>query len=105
MESSMIWLDHNQIQAFYESVKNPNIDELNRRDEFIRHISEETPYSMDGTDIVANIPDIDFHALINENDNVYTQVRDICMTIFVNQDGKNITGCSYTIESVMNVAA
>lgn len=55
-----ILLNHNQVEAFYESVRNPDIEELSRRDRFFEEIEREAPLHIEGANIVSTIPDIGF---------------------------------------------
>lgn len=63
-----ILLNHNQIEAFYESVRNPDIEELSRRDRFFEEIEREAPLHIEGANIVSTIPDIDINALMSETE-------------------------------------
>lgn len=84
-----ILLDHDRIQSFYASTNTPNIDEIRRRDEFLRQISETTPYHMDGTDIVAEIPNISW-------ENSYESVS-ISTTCVLNVDRMKTYLCLATV--------
>ena len=101
----MVWLDHNYIQDFYDSVNRPNIDELNQRDLFLQQIMQEVPYRMEGTDIVASIPDIDISALTEQPIDVYKQTYNMSMMFLEEQDVKKNVDSSFFFELTMNIAA
>ena len=87
-----ILLNHNQIEAFYESVRNPDIEELSRRDRFFEEIEREAPLHIEGANIVSTIPDIDINALMSETE-AYAPVRNIpnrCIGFCLTHQGINI---------------
>lgn len=51
-----ILLNHNQIEAFYESVRNPDIEELSRRDRFLRKLKERPHFTSKGRTLYPPYP-------------------------------------------------
>ena len=68
MDTVRILLDHNHIEEFYEMVKNPDEDQLMRRDRFLQELAQNRAYTMDGNDLVASIPDVDIDALLSKHE-------------------------------------
>lgn len=99
-----ILLDHNQIEAFYESVRNPDVEELCRRDRFFEEIERESPLHIEGTDIVSTIPDIDIGALMSETE-AYAPVRNIPMMFSFSETAGKAHGAVYSVELAKNIAA
>lgn len=99
-----ILLDHNQIEAFYESVRSPDIEELCRRDRFFEEIEREAPLHIEGTDIVSTIPNIDITILISETE-AYAPVRNIPMAFSFSETAGRGHGALYSVELMKNIAA
>ena len=99
-----ILLNHNQIQEFYESVRNPDIEELSRRDRFFEEIEREAPLHIEGANIVSTIPDIDINALMSETE-AYAPVRNIPMVFSFSEVAGQVFGALYSVELMKNIAA
>ena len=57
-DSNLIRLQSEHAQSFFDEALRPDLDELKRRDAFLAKLEATCPIHMEGTDIVAEIPNI-----------------------------------------------
>ena len=69
-----IRLQHDLAQSFFNDALHPNMDELRRRDSAIAELDKVHPFRNEGTDLVAEIPDIDIEALL-DGANIFYRYR------------------------------
>lgn len=112
--SCRIDLEHDFAASFFENAMHPNVEELQRRDAFFSRMQEEFPCWVEGTDIVAEIPDFDIAELIcvpNKYPIVVDQAYEFTLSLPFEKSkhqGVNIMICgaldhshSYTVHSIV----
>lgn len=62
----VIKLEHEQAKAFIEQAIHPDLEELARRDATLKKMAEECPIRIEGTTIIAKIPDTDIAAILRQ---------------------------------------
>lgn len=73
--SCTVRLQHTYAQSFFDAAMHPDLDELQRRDDFLAELEAAYPIHTEGTDIVAEIPDIDITALMVPPNEGYVPVK------------------------------
>ena len=99
--SCRVYLQHEYAHNFFYSALHPNVDELRRRDAFFAELENTFRYWSDGSDLVAEIPDIDVASLACADEG-YLGFRP---PAFSTQPMVIIEGMCYRSELMLNVAA
>ena len=62
--SCTVRLQHASAQSFFDEMVHPDLERLRRRDDFLAKIEAAYPIRAEGTELVAEIPDINIAALM-----------------------------------------
>lgn len=64
---TIIGLQHQHAARFFEEARHPNLQELRQRDAFLAKLKRECTVRIEGTDLIATIPDIDIATFLGKN--------------------------------------
>lgn len=85
---STIRLQHEYAMRFFEEAMTPDMEELRQRDAFFANLEQECPVRIEGSDLVAEIPDINIVALLGRQRG-YIVVNDDSYEISVDEKSRN----------------